>query len=80
MSITKQMNRKWVAQMNSELIHNDAYVHCTVGQKRRVGQVIGYNYHTTWVRIKTGIKSYFVTCRHNKKHNVKFFKSNEVPV
>ena len=80
MSIKKEMNKKWIATMNSELLHNDAYVHCTVAGKRRVGHVIGYNYYTTWVRIKTGAKKYFVTCRHNKKHNVKFFKSEEEPI
>jgi hypothetical protein len=61
------------------LILHRFWVHVDVSGKRRVGEVIGYNRHTTWVRVMKGAKSYFTILRHNKKHNVSdAFRSEEI--
>lgn len=78
MNIKKKMDKKWLATMNSELILNNTYVFCTVSGKRRIGQVIGYNMKTTWVRIMSGAKKYFVSCRKNKRDNVKYYRTEEI--
>jgi hypothetical protein len=46
------------------------WVFVDVQGKRRVGELIGINSKTVWVRVMHGAKSYFTISRHYKKHNV----------
>ena len=79
MKHSKKIRRSVLKSMQTLLILNRFWVHVDVAGKRRVGEVIGYNQKTVWVRIMKGAKSYFTIERHNRNHNVSdAFRAEEI--
>lgn len=68
------LSKSFMKMINQTVITNSIKVFMDVGGVRRIGEVIGINAHTTWVRLREGAKTYSVIKRHNKKHNLKLFK------
>lgn len=76
---SKKIRRSVLRSLQTLLILNRFWVYVDVAGKRRIGEVIGYNQKTTWVRVMKGAKSFFTIERHNKKHNVSdAFRSEEI--
>ena len=72
--LSKRLTRKWLAVMRDDLFRNRVFVHCSLSGKRRVGEVIDINFYTTLVKILQGAKSYIIIKRHNRNHNVQYFR------
>lgn len=76
---SKKIKKSALAGLNTVLICTRMWCHVDLAGKRRVGEIIGYNMKTTWVRVMIGTKSYVTVKRHNKNHNVSdAFRSEEI--
>ena len=75
----KKIRRSITNASKTVLSYNKQWCFVDLAGKRRIGEIIGYNGKTTWVRIMQGAKSYITVKRHNKKNHVsRPFKSEEI--
>lgn len=66
-----------LSDMRLFIRRNQVLVFVDLAGKRRIGLVTEVNLHTTWVKIMMGAKSYILIKRHNKKHNIAFYRLND---
>jgi hypothetical protein len=69
---------KMLGPMRTILACRPVYVFTDVmNGKRRIGQVISINHHTTWVKIMIGARTWIEIKRHNIKHHLTHYKLGE---
>ena len=75
---TKKSRRAFLEYLRAQLITRRIFVFVNLAGARRIGEVLGLNHKSTWVRIKQGATSYIVINRHNMKDNVVYYKEEGI--